>query len=199
MKKLPLIIALLISTASPAQATVVVEERGGTAVASGSFYWGVSFTTPTGSPWDDITINFYDAVNNNLASGTGYLFTSAYLGSATGLSSAGALAASTTTTNSWNFASSFQLLPTTQYYFYSDALLAPLLGNNVAAGESYFFNSSAFGNFTQVTGNNINFTVNTTIPAVPEPATWAMMLLGFGGIGYSMRRRRKTSTGAQFA
>lgn len=25
--------------------------------------------------------------------------------------------------------------------------------------------------------------------AVPEPATWAMMLLGFGMIGYSMRRR----------
>jgi hypothetical protein len=28
-------------------------------------------------------------------------------------------------------------------------------------------------------------------PAVPEPATWAMMLVGFGGIGVSMRRRRK--------
>jgi hypothetical protein len=27
--------------------------------------------------------------------------------------------------------------------------------------------------------------------AVPEPATWAMMLLGFGGIGMAMRRRRK--------
>lgn len=26
--------------------------------------------------------------------------------------------------------------------------------------------------------------------AVPEPATWAMMLLGFGGIGIAMRRRR---------
>jgi hypothetical protein len=26
--------------------------------------------------------------------------------------------------------------------------------------------------------------------AVPEPATWAMMLLGFGGIGMTMRRRR---------
>lgn len=25
---------------------------------------------------------------------------------------------------------------------------------------------------------------------VPEPATWAMMLLGFGGIGMTMRRRR---------
>jgi hypothetical protein len=28
--------------------------------------------------------------------------------------------------------------------------------------------------------------------AVPEPGTWAMMLIGFGGIGYSMRRRRRT-------
>lgn len=27
--------------------------------------------------------------------------------------------------------------------------------------------------------------------AVPEPGTWAMMLLGFGAIGYSMRRRRR--------
>jgi opacity protein-like surface antigen len=26
--------------------------------------------------------------------------------------------------------------------------------------------------------------------SVPEPATWAMMLLGFGGIGFRMRRRR---------
>jgi hypothetical protein len=27
--------------------------------------------------------------------------------------------------------------------------------------------------------------------AVPEPATWAMMLLGLGGIGFAMRRRSK--------
>lgn len=29
------------------------------------------------------------------------------------------------------------------------------------------------------------------VGSVPEPATWAMMLLGFGGIGAAMRRRRK--------
>jgi hypothetical protein len=28
---------------------------------------------------------------------------------------------------------------------------------------------------------------------VPEPATWAMMLLGFGGIGMALRRRREKS------
>lgn len=30
------------------------------------------------------------------------------------------------------------------------------------------------------------------ITAVPEPATWAMMLLGFLGVGFAVSRRRKT-------
>jgi hypothetical protein len=32
---------------------------------------------------------------------------------------------------------------------------------------------------------------NAVTGAVPEPATWAMMLLGFGGIGFAMRRTAK--------
>ena len=31
----------------------------------------------------------------------------------------------------------------------------------------------------------------TTVPGVPEPATWAMMLVGFGLVGASMRRRQQ--------
>jgi len=44
-------------------------------------------------------------------------------------------------------------------------------------------------------GNIDNIVVHetTSVPgptAVPEPATWAMMLMGFGAIGYGARRRR---------
>ncbi len=35
-----------------------------------------------------------------------------------------------------------------------------------------------------------NFTVGDGVAAVPEPATWAMMLLGFFGLGSTIRARR---------
>jgi len=34
------------------------------------------------------------------------------------------------------------------------------------------------------------FLDSISVAAVPEPATWAMMLLGFGAIGFTMRRRK---------
>jgi len=40
---------------------------------------------------------------------------------------------------------------------------------------------------------------NTGTGAVPEPGTWAMMLLGFGGMGVALRRRRKLTRITQFA
>ena len=45
------------------------------------------------------------------------------------------------------------------------------------------------------TGNNSNesgtLTGNVTISAVPEAGTWALMLLGFGAIGLTVRARRR--------
>jgi hypothetical protein len=44
-------------------------------------------------------------------------------------------------------------------------------------------------NFDSIAINIFNGTF--TFTAIPEPATWAMMLIGFGGIGASMRARRQ--------
>jgi PEP-CTERM motif len=44
--------------------------------------------------------------------------------------------------------------------------------------------------------DNVQWSSST---AVPEPATWAMMLLGFGAIGFSLRRRNSARTMPQLA
>lgn len=52
--------------------------------------------------------------------------------------------------------------------------------------------------FTLASSQNSLETDNFGITAaVPEPATWGMMLLGFGLMGFSMRRRRSSVTLAQ--
>jgi hypothetical protein len=47
--------------------------------------------------------------------------------------------------------------------------------------------------WTPVTGGGVQFDnirLNDVIAAVPEPTTWAMMVLGFGVMGSAMRRRK---------
>lgn len=66
-------------------------------------------------------------------------------------------------------------------------------------GTSFFlFDAGSGVNSVTVssrTNTNFNFGLSNaalfSTTAVPEPATWAMMLLGFGGIGMAMRRRRR--------
>ena len=44
-----------------------------------------------------------------------------------------------------------------------------------------------------------NFSFGDVQGAVPEPATWMMMLLGMAGIGFSMRRKKDTTLRVRYA
>jgi hypothetical protein len=45
--------------------------------------------------------------------------------------------------------------------------------------------------FTGVfSGDRTSFIDNVALTSVPEPSTWAMMLAGFGMMGFALRRRR---------
>jgi len=57
----------------------------------------------------------------------------------------------------------------------------------VLAGETIAGMTLTPGTYTFATPGD---TIILNISAVPEPATWAMMLMGFGGLGAMLRRRR---------
>ncbi|TCP30410.1 PEPxxWA-CTERM sorting domain-containing protein [Sphingomonas sp. BK235] len=50
---------------------------------------------------------------------------------------------------------------------------------------------AAAGSYKGSSSTPASLTVSAAVApgAVPEPATWAMMILGFGAIGYAMRRK----------
>jgi hypothetical protein len=60
--------------------------------------------------------------------------------------------------------------------------------------KSYSFTSAVNGNNG---AGGLGFLTVTS--AVPEPATWAMMVLGFGAMGMAMRRRRRVNTTVSYA
>ena len=68
--------------------------------------------------------------------------------------------------------------------------LRNLLNQNLVTGGNNLLN------VTGTSGGNASFTGNLSfaqVAAIPEPATWMMMLLGFAGIGFTMRRKDKST------
>lgn len=76
--------------------------------------------------------------------------------------------------------------------------------NNVATTTQQTLNfTTQFQNVTFVDLNGLKNAYYTNIvltsSAVPEPASWAMMIVGFGFVGFTMRHRRRNGTGASLA
>lgn len=67
-------------------------------------------------------------------------------------------------------------------------------GSATAFADPYFFLSANFSaehpGYSVVVSPGV---ANAPVAGVPEPATWAMLILGFAGVGAGVRRRRRES------
>lgn len=76
----------------------------------------------------------------------------------------------------------------------------PANGNQVSPGTNGLFTVTGdagelFTGFTLTSGQN-SFEIDNLAVAVPEPTTWALMILGFGGVGLMVRSRRRSGSTA---
>ena len=194
---------LIASTTPSVSAEIILQNTGGTAGTLTEFF-GSSFTTPTGGPFDNITFNFYANIpaTTPSAAGTAFLLTKEYLGSASALSTstAGFLAESTGISGGeFVFASSVVLQANTQYFLYGNAALTSSGGNTFPGSAAYFANSST-DNFAMATvpGTNnpqaSNFLLGgTTMATVPEPSSIVITGIGLlASLGAWRRSRRST-------
>lgn len=165
---------------------------GGTDLSSwtvgASIAWGLNatdgFNAHSGSGWVDLTgvgSNYpsYGTLSQTLSTGTGQhyafsIFTSiltagqvTVLVDGTPLSLSGAYG---TAPNSWG----------------------QLTGNFIATGPSSFLAIEGGGPFSYVIG--VDDVSVSAVRGVPEPSVWAMMLLGFAGVGFLMRRDSRRGT-----
>jgi hypothetical protein len=68
------------------------------------------------------------------------------------------------------------------------------------SGGAEFFGFTGGGVTSMTVSSSTDFAIGDFfVRAVPEPQTWAMMLLGFGGIGMAMRRSKRATRLAQVA
>lgn len=73
-------------------------------------------------------------------------------------------------------------------------------GTGLFAGASGMFTGTGIVSFVGGTPNSQQVYAGALeLPAVPEPATWAMMIMGFGAIGGTLRRRHIVTTRIGFA
>jgi hypothetical protein len=88
----------------------------------------------------------------------------------------------------------------------TDATEITIPGGTLSAGQAYSFDLLYSARIvgavdgidtTQIYDSHTYGTFSTAAGAVPEPSTWALLLVGFAGMGYARyRRARKTSIAA---
>jgi hypothetical protein len=200
-------VAVALASASAAQAAVIV--YGGTLT-------GLAEAPPNNSPGVGTTVVSIDPVTHQLtltvnfsglvpttAAGAPSGTTAAHIHAATAVPFTGTAGVATQLPSFIGFplgvrSGSFsQTFNTLDPLFYNPAYVTAN-GGTTATAESALF--SAIGSGRAYLNIHTNAFPGGEIRAflvpVPEPGTWAMMLIGFGAIGWSIRRRRPSLAAA---
>jgi hypothetical protein len=85
--------------------------------------------------------------------------------------------------------------------FYGGSTLLVTDGPQLYTGSEYTptFLTGTYALSEYLGTGSYSLTISDTTAAVPEPASWAMMITGFGLAGAAMRRRQKTTVRFQAA
>lgn len=85
----------------------------------------------------------------------------------------------------------------------NQSLISSTIANlSIANGASFGFrwrDANSGGNDQGLAVDNLSITAGTLAAAVPEPASWAMMIVGFGVVGGALRRRKAAGQTVRFA
>jgi hypothetical protein len=188
--------------AAPAGTTILVDFDGGDAGLPAGITLTGSYSYNTGTSSGNQAAPAGDATQYLVVPGTGQVNGSATLKSSTGHKSVSFYWGSI---DSYNYVTLLDINGNAIGPEYSGN--TPNVADPLANGDQVLGGTNRRVTFTQAAGDPMIYGIqfrnsgsrafeldNVAFGAVPEPATWAMLIAGFGLVGGAMRRRRHGST-----
>lgn len=182
-------VAAFVSSSADAAVTISITQNGANVVSTASGTFDTTLSSPGGAPISAYSLAIVPSGGFDITGVSGGLINFYSLTGPTSFGSGGVTPYDTTSG-----------LPIGLNAFAGVFFLSSSYVSNSAIASSGTINNATLAGLGLTTGvyeytvggNSLTINVGQSVEgSVPEPATWAMMLLGFAGIGYALRRRTR--------